>query len=109
MVREVRGRGLLVGIEFALPAGPLAAVVPRWARQQLFAQVVAAVLLRDHNLLTQTCGLASHVLRVEPPLVISREEIQGLLVALDQVLAEYPSFRSATWSAFKRTALGMEL
>jgi hypothetical protein len=88
VIREVRGRGLVAGIEFALPTGLLAAVVPNWARQQLFAQVAAAVLLRDHNLLTQTCGLASHVLRVEPPLVISREEIQGFLVALDQVLTE---------------------
>jgi 4-aminobutyrate aminotransferase-like enzyme len=109
MIREVRGRGLLVGIEFELPAGLLAAVVPGWARQQLFSQVVAAVLLRDHGVLTQTCGLAANVLRVEPPLVISREEIQGFLAALDQVLADYPSFRSATWSAFKKTALGMEL
>ncbi len=109
VIRGVHGRGLLVGIEFALPTGLLAAVVPDWARQQLFAQVVAAVLLRDHNLLTQTCGLASHVLRVEPPLVMCREEIQGFLAALDQVLTEYPSFRSATWSAFKKTALGMKL
>ena len=69
----------------------------------------AAVLLRDHNVLTQTCGLASNVLRFEPPLVISREEIANMLAALDQVLAEYRSFGSATWSAFKKTALGMEL
>ena len=109
MICEVRGRGLLAGIEFTLPRGWLAAVVPAWARQQLFAQVVAAVLLRDHNVLTQTCGLASNVLRFEPPLVISREEIANMLAALDQVLAEYRSFGSATWSAFKKTALGMEL
>ena len=109
VIRKVRGEGLLVGIEFEPPSGLLAAVVPRWAREQLFAQVVTAVLLRDHGLLTQTCGLAPNVLRIEPPLVITREEIQGLLDALDQVLAEYPSFRSATWSAFRKTALGMDL
>ncbi len=109
MIREVRGRGLLVGIEFEPPSGLLAAVVPGWARQQLFAQVVAAVLLRDHGLLTQTCGLAPNVLRIEPPLVITREEIKELLRALDQVLAAYPSFGSATWSAFRKTALGMDL
>ena len=109
VIRKVLGEGLLVGIEFEPPSGLLAAVVPRWAREQLFAQVVTAVLLRDHGLLTQTCGLAPNVLRIEPPLVITREEIQGLLDALDQVLAEYPSFRSATWSAFRKTALGMDL
>jgi putrescine aminotransferase len=109
MIREVRGQGLLAGIEFEPPSGLLAAVVPRWAREQLFAQVVAAVLLRDHALVTQTCGLAPHVLRIEPPLVITPEEIEELLRALDQVLAAYPSFGSATWSALRKTALGMDL
>jgi acetylornithine/succinyldiaminopimelate/putrescine aminotransferase len=109
VIREVRGQGLLVAIEFAEPSGLVAAAVPRWARRQLFAQVVAAVLLRDHGLLTQTCGLAANVLRIEPPLVITRDEIRAMLDALDQVLAAYPSFRTATWSAFRKTALGMEL
>jgi putrescine aminotransferase len=109
MIREVRGQGLLIGIEFEPPSGLLATVVPRWAREQLFTQVVAAVLLRDHALVTQTCGLAPNVLRIEPPLVISREEIEELLRALDQVLAAYPSFGSATWSALRKTALGMDL
>ena len=109
VIREVRGQGLFAGIEFAEPSGLLAAAVPRWARRQLLAQVVAAVLLRDHRLLTQTCGLAPNVLRIEPPLVISEQEIQGLLDALDRVLAVYPSFLTATWSAFRKTALGMDL
>lgn len=109
MIREVRGRGLFLGIEFEPPSGLLAAAVPRWARQQLFAQVVAAVLLRDHAVVTQACGLAPNVLRIEPPLVIGREEMEDLLRALDQVLASYPSFGSATWSAIRKTALGMEL
>ena len=109
VIRDVRGQGLLVGIEFAEPSGLLAVAVPRWARRQLFAQVVAAVLLRDHGLLTQTCGLAPNVLRIEPPLVITEQEIQNLLDALDQVLAAYPSFRAATWSALCKTAFGSEL
>ncbi|MGD0901110.1 MAG: aspartate aminotransferase family protein, partial [Thermoguttaceae bacterium] len=104
MIREVRGQGLLGGIEFEPPSGLLTTVVPRWAREQLFAQVVAAVLLRDHALVTQTCGLAPNVLRIEPPLAITREEIEVLLQALDQVLTAYPSFRSATWSALRKTA-----
>jgi 4-aminobutyrate aminotransferase-like enzyme len=109
VIREVRGQGLLAGIQFVEPSGLLATAVPRWARLQLFAQVVAAVLLRDHDLLTQTCGLAGNVLRIEPPLVICEREIQGLLDSLDQVLTAYPSFGTATWSAFRKTALGMEL
>jgi acetylornithine/succinyldiaminopimelate/putrescine aminotransferase len=108
-IHEVRGQGLLAGIEFVEPSGLLAAATPRWARRQLFAQVVAAVLMRDHRLLLQTCGLAPNVLRIEPPLTVSKEEIEGLLAALDQVLTAYPSFGAAAWSAFRKTALGREL
>jgi acetylornithine/succinyldiaminopimelate/putrescine aminotransferase len=109
VIREVRGRGLLVGVEFEPVAGLSAAVVPRWARQQLFVQVIAAVLLRDHGFLTQACGLAPAVLRLEPPLVISRDEIATLLEALDAVLTAYPSPGSAVMAAFRKTILKRDL
>ncbi len=109
IIRDVRGRGLLVGVEFEPVGGLLAAVVPRWARQQLFAQVIAAVLLRDHGFLTQACGLAPNVLRLEPPLVISREEIESLIRAMDAVLTAYPSPGSAVMAAFRKTILKRDL
>jgi acetylornithine/succinyldiaminopimelate/putrescine aminotransferase len=109
VIREVRGLGLMAGVEFQPPHGLLPGLVPRWARQQLFAQVVAAVLLRDHGLLTQPCGLAPAVLRIEPPLVIAREEIEALLAALDRVLAAYPSHTAAVLAAMRKTVLGREL
>lgn len=109
MIREVRGQGLLVGIEFEPVAGLSAAVVPRWARQQLFVQVIAAVLLRDHGFLTQACGLSPNVLRLEPPLVISREEIESVLGAIDAVLTAYPSPGSAVMAGLRKTILKRDL
>lgn len=109
VIRAVRGRGLLIGVEFEPVAGWTAAIVPRWARQQLFTQVIAAVLLRDHGFLTQACGLAPAVLRLEPPLVISREEIELLVRAIDTVLTAYPSSGSAVMAAFRKTILKRDL
>ncbi|MFI5379121.1 MAG: aspartate aminotransferase family protein [Tepidisphaerales bacterium] len=109
IIKDVRGCGLLAGIEFHPAGGLLGAVIPRWARRQLFAQVVAAVLLRDHGFITQTCGLAPTVLRIEPPLVITADEIERLLDALDKVLTAYPSYTAATGAAIRKTVLGREL
>lgn len=109
VIREVRGQGLLAGIEFDDRAGLLGALVPEWARRQLFAQVVAALLLRDHAFVTQPCGLAPQVLRVEPPLVVSREEIAAFVAALDETLEACPTQGSALVGAFRKAVLGMKL
>ena len=109
IIQNIRGKGLLYGVEFQPAAGLLPAMVPRWARQQIFAQVVSAILLRDFGLLTQTCGLAQTVLRIEPPLVISLEEISFFIDSLDKVLTDYPTYNSASMAAFRKTILGREL
>lgn len=106
---DVRGRGLMLGVEFQPGSGLTAAVLPRWVREQLFAQVIAAVLLKDHGILTQTCGLAPNVLRIEPPLVITGEEIAQLLAALDATLDAYPTFLATLRAAVRKTVLGKEL
>ena len=55
-VKEVRGSGLLVGVQLDVPAGPLVATC------------------RDAGLLVITAG-AGDVLRLLPPLVVSAEEV----------------------------------
>jgi predicted acetylornithine/succinylornithine family transaminase len=66
-VREVRGRGLMWGIELGEPAGPF---------------VGAA---RDRHLLVVTAG--PNVLRLIPPLIISEAELERGVAILDEVLA----------------------
>jgi predicted acetylornithine/succinylornithine family transaminase len=65
-IAEVRGLGLMVGVEFRGEAGP----------------VVKG--LRDKGILAVKAG--DTVLRLLPPLVIKRSEIKQLLTALDEVL-----------------------
>jgi len=64
---DLRGRGLMWGIELDRPAGP----------------VVAAAL--ENGLLLVTAG--QRVIRIVPPLVISRDELDAGLAILHEVLA----------------------
>ena len=67
-IREVRGRGLMIGMELDIDGGPL---------------VVAA--MEKGLLINCTVG---KVLRFVPPLIVSCTEIDAALAILDEVLAE---------------------
>src|SRR5262249_27624938 len=59
MLHEVRGRGLMIGIEFGRPSS--LGLRGRWtmlqaARKGLFAQMVVVPLLNRHRILTQVSG-----------------------------------------------------
>jgi 4-aminobutyrate aminotransferase len=76
-VAEVRGRGLMIGIEFAEP-GTLA---PR--------PDLAKALLHeafDRKLLLLTCGTWSQVVRIIPPLVTSEDEIELAVRVITEAL-----------------------
>ena len=68
VVKEVRGRGLLIGVETAVPAGP----------------VIAA--LRDAGVLTIAGG--GETIRFLPPLIISAEEVDEVVRRSERVFAE---------------------
>lgn len=90
IVREVRGLGMMWGIELGAPAGRAARRL--WnaiERRQpgLFAQMVTVPLFRDHQILTQVAGHHMNVIKVLPPLVISEAELRRFVSALEAVLA----------------------
>ena len=105
-IRAVRGRGLLAGIELAPPGGLLLRAVPAWAREGLHAQVLCALLLRDHGIIAQPCSLRPGVLRVEPPLIITEADIDRFVSALDASLAACPTPRAALKMAFRKRVMG---
>lgn len=91
VVREVRGLGLMWGIELGPPAGRTARRL--WEaieRHQpgMFAQMITVPLFHEHRILTQVAGHHMNVIKVLPPLVISESELRRFVVALDAVLAE---------------------
>lgn len=100
MVREVRGAGLLCGIEFAPPRS-LALRVPfeafRRIHQAMFGQVLVMRLFRDRNILAQICGNNFMVLKAAPPLVVSDAQIDEFVAAAAAVV-ELAHSSAAFWS-----------
>ena len=91
IVREVRGRGLMWGIELGAPSGRAArALWEAIERRQpgMFAQMVTVPLFHEHRILTQVAGHHMNVIKALPPLIISESEIRRFAAALEQVLAE---------------------
>jgi ornithine--oxo-acid transaminase len=91
MVKQVRGQGLLCGIEFAAPRQfRLRAAYEAFRRVHpaMFGQVLVMRLFRDHGILTQICGNHFMVLKVAPPLVIDETQIQAFVRAIRQVMEE---------------------
>jgi ornithine--oxo-acid transaminase len=89
MVREVRGLGLLNGIEFGPPKelllrAPFEAF--RKIHPAMFGQVVVVYLFRDHGILTQICGNNFMVLKAAPPLVADRAQLDHFADAIGEVV-----------------------
>jgi ornithine--oxo-acid transaminase len=89
VVREVRGLGLMWAMEFAEPeSGSLSWRVMERMQTGLFAQLVVVPLFTKHHILTQVAGHDLAVLKGLPPLVLSEEDIDDFVRALDDVIAK---------------------
>ena len=91
VVHEVRGRGLMIGIEFRRPRSRR--LRAQWRiletmRTGLFTQLVVVPLFRDHRILTQVAGDNQNILKILPPLVITDEHADSFVDALDAVLTK---------------------
>ena len=100
MVREVRGKGLLLGIEFASPRRlTLRAPFEAFAQihPAMFGQILVMRLFRNANILTQICGNDFMVLKVAPPLVITSEQVTEFVSAVHDVV-DFAHHPGAFWS-----------
>ncbi|MFZ0734137.1 MAG: aminotransferase class III-fold pyridoxal phosphate-dependent enzyme [Candidatus Sulfotelmatobacter sp.] len=100
MVKEVRGMGLLMGIEFQAPK-QLRLRIPYEAfcavHAGLFGQIVVMRLFRDFGFLTQVCANNFMLLKIAPPLVVRNDPMDSFVDAVKEVvqLADSPG---AFWS-----------
>jgi ornithine--oxo-acid transaminase len=111
MVAEVRGRGLMVGIEFGPPTS--LRLRPQWtmlqaARRGLFTQMVVDALYQQHRILTQVAGDHMEVLKLLPPLTIGDEEVDAFVAALTDVLDAAHRRGGLVWD-FGRTLMQQAL
>ncbi len=112
MVKEVRGSGLLLGIEFRAPRSlRLRVAFDAFLRihPAMFGQIVVMRLFRDGGILTQVCGNNFMVLKVAPPLVVTGEQIDQFVAAIVDVMESAHS-SGAFWSealGLARRAIGI--
>jgi acetylornithine/succinyldiaminopimelate/putrescine aminotransferase len=93
IVKDVRGKGLMVGLEFhdfsqTLPMvlRPLVGMLDDKLKGSL-SGFVGALLLRDHDVLVAFTEYNRNVIRLEPPLICQREHVDQFVDALDRLLA----------------------
>ncbi len=89
MVRDIRGAGMLSGIEFQPPKDMRRRALFQafhHIHQAMFGQIVVMRLYRDHGILTQVCGNNFMVLKVAPPLVVGEEQINAFVASVRDVV-----------------------
>ncbi len=105
ILADVRGRGLMIGLEFGKPSSLRARA--RWnmlqkARVGLFAQMVVVALFQRHRILTQVSGDHMEVIKLIPPLTIGDAEVKLFAGALGEVLEDASRGTGLIWD-FGRT------
>jgi ornithine--oxo-acid transaminase len=107
LVKEVRGKGLMLGIEFGSPH--TWRLKSSWklleaASTGLFCQLVVIPLLTEHKLLTQVAGHGSHTVKLLPPLIISEADCDWIEGAFDAVIADAHRVPGSVWTLGKTLA-----
>ena len=95
LLKDVRGRGLMVGIEFNQPGGLAVKATFGLASklsEEYLGSLVAGELLNKHRIITAYTLNNPNVIRLEPPLGVSREQLDSLLDALEKILASHKCF-----------------
>jgi acetylornithine/succinyldiaminopimelate/putrescine aminotransferase len=91
MLHDVRGLGLMIGLEFGAPESP--ALRRRFnaierLRKAMFAQLIVVPLFHRHRILTQVAADNVNIVKLLPPLIAGQEEVDYFAAALDDVLAD---------------------
>ncbi len=100
MLKEVRGKGLMIAIEFAEPKSlklRLGWNLIHKASKGLFGQMIVVPLFAQHRILSQVPGHHMDVVKILPPLMIAQKEADYFVEAIDQVLAACHKFPGAAW------------
>ena len=90
IIKEVRGMGLLCGIEFVAPKKlALHALYEAFhhIHPAMFGQIIVMRMFHEKNFLTQICGNNFLVLKAAPPLVISEAQLDEFVRAICDVVA----------------------
>jgi ornithine--oxo-acid transaminase len=96
-VKDVRGLGLMWAIELGEPEeGRRTYRLLERMQPALFSQLVVVPLFADHRVLSQVAGHGLNVIKGLPPLVLSDDDVDWFVTALDATLAQAQRLPAAT-------------
>ena len=108
IIKDVRGRGLLIGIEFEQPAKGILDKISQGALNKFASEytgsMVAGELLNTYRIITAYTLNNPNVIRLEPPLIVNKEQIDYVVSSLDEIFKKYKGFLGITLKSAK-TAL----
>ena len=100
-VSDVRGKGLMFGIDFARPKESFKLKMA-WDMLHkmnfgVFGQMIIIPLLQKHRILTQVAGFHTEVIKFLPPITATKEDMDWFLTAMEDVLADTLRVPGAAW------------
>jgi ornithine--oxo-acid transaminase len=100
-VSEIRGKGLMFGIDFARPKDSfklkLAWDMLHKMNFGVFGQMIIIPLLQQHRILTQVAGYHTEVIKFLPPMTVTKEDMDWFLNAMQTTLMDTTRFPGAAW------------
>jgi len=104
LIGEVRGRGLMIGLEFGAPRS--LKLKASWnlleaASRGLFCQLIVIPLLHEHKILIQVAGHANRTIKLLPALTITDADCDWIERSFDAVVSDAHRVPGAVWTLGK--------
>lgn len=100
IIKEVRGKGLLIGIEFMQPEGLIKKIAGNVVYEYL-ASLISGILFNEYRIITAYTLNNPNVIRLEPPLIVSMQEIDRVVDALDEIFSKHKNIISIALAGAK--------
>ncbi len=107
LVKTVRGKGLMIGVEFGPPRS--LKLKAAWSMLEtvnagLFCQLITIPIFKEHKVVVQVAGAGNHVIKLIPPLCITEADCQWIDRSFDAVIADAHKVPGAVWTLGKTLA-----
>ena len=107
LIGDIRGRGLMIGIEFGRPKSFTLRMgwdLAHKVSKDIFGQAFVIPLMTDHGILTQISGHGTDIIKLIPPLVFSEKDVGRFLTAFEEVVERAHHFPGPIWEVASRLA-----
>ncbi len=104
IIKQVRGKGLLIGIEFEENTGNINKLTKGFAdkmSKEFIGSMVAGELMNNYNIITAYTLNNPNVIRLEPPLIVDYSQLDEVIEALNKSLSKNNNILKIAFSSSK--------